>query len=653
MPNRRRFAVVVMPLFALLAAFLAGWGVAAAQAPDPLTLTITAERSECTADTLNPVRWTISGGTAPYTLTVAGQSVDPTAESVNVTCGSLPEGASTAPGTFTATVTGANGAQATASAAYTIVPPLPAPAAVYSASNRTFIGLDWDRVDAAGPVPALGAECPCPLYLLRWRVAGTDAWTTDLHPDRQVHTGQAAAGRLLLDLIEGTTYELAVATLRDAIEQDTPAALTWSAPVTMHTLAPPTGVQATATHDTITVTWDPQPGARSFSVSVWGPDGSAFQQFRPDGDAPHQVVFRHLPPETEYTVEVSVPVGYDSPRTEITVSTTAPPEDWTPLPRGPQNVRTSVTYDSITVRWDPPFPEADDYYQIWLHPRTERYGSFSESSQRGSASGGVTEYTFRGLGSDSTYEVSVRHSGVVYKEVELTVTTATWLPPPAETPSLPYTRFDRKGRALSPGSYAFLDRMGQPVTTYEALRDGTTMGLRIHLVDADGAPRDDSFGAAAVGDIFEWRQAEDCWVRYQVTWLLPDPPGNVPRKHFAIRWVTYAGAGCSGVVAPDVAVRIQWHPAPVVSGSVTSPVHHGLFVLHPPDWEGDLPEQVEITLPEPPEGAPPTRSDDDSLWPTRDVSPWSGSTRYGATRSCRRVGPWDGHERRTTVREYS
>ena len=65
MPDRRRFAVVVTPLLALLAAMLLGWSVAAAQAPDPLTLTLTAERAECTAGTLNPVTWEISGGTPP------------------------------------------------------------------------------------------------------------------------------------------------------------------------------------------------------------------------------------------------------------------------------------------------------------------------------------------------------------------------------------------------------------------------------------------------------------------------------------------------------------------------------------------------------------------------------------------------------------
>ena len=41
----------------------------------------------------------------------------------------------------------------------------------------------------------------------------------------------------------------------------------------------------------------------------------------------------------------------------------------------------------------------------------------------------------------------------------------------------------------------------------------------------------------AAGDIVEWRVADDCWVRYEVTSLLPDPPATAPRKHLAVEWV--------------------------------------------------------------------------------------------------------------------
>ena len=53
--------------------------------------------------------------------------MDADAESATVTCGALPEGTTEAPGTITAVVTDAAGVTAAASAAYTIVPPLPAP----------------------------------------------------------------------------------------------------------------------------------------------------------------------------------------------------------------------------------------------------------------------------------------------------------------------------------------------------------------------------------------------------------------------------------------------------------------------------------------------------------------------------------------------
>ena len=67
------------------------------------------------------------------------------------------------------------------------------------------------------------------------------------------------------------------------------------------TIAPATGVRAVATHDTVTVTWDPQPAARAFWVSVDGPRGRGGDSasFSADGDAPHRVVFRHLPPGCE------------------------------------------------------------------------------------------------------------------------------------------------------------------------------------------------------------------------------------------------------------------------------------------------------------------------------------------------------------------
>ena len=168
MPNRRRLAAVAAPLLGLLAALLLGWSVAVAQAPEPFSLTVTAGRSECTAGTLNPVTWEISGGTLPYTLTLPPYTVfdasdNAYAAGIPVPCGDLPEGASTAPTTFMAVVTDARGATATASTVYTIVPPLPAPTGLrLDAAVRYGVWLVWDAVDGAG------SQSPFDQYLFQY-----------------------------------------------------------------------------------------------------------------------------------------------------------------------------------------------------------------------------------------------------------------------------------------------------------------------------------------------------------------------------------------------------------------------------------------------------------------------------------------------------
>ena len=386
----------------------------------PLVLTLTAERTQCTEATLNPVTWTIAGGAPPYTLAVAGETVDAGADSANATCGAIPHDGiglppTQAPGTIPATVTDATGAPATASAAYTIVAPLPAPSGLGYYAQRTDVSLWWGRVAGAGPVPSFG-DCPCPLYLLRWRPTGTTTWTGLVVPDR-AFPGRASVQYLLDDIREGTTYELEVAALRDKIEQETRAALRWSVAATFTTVAPATGVLAVATHNTITVTWDPQPAAKYFSIGLRGAGGGVSQSFTPAGSTPHQVVFRHLPPETEYTVRVGVPAAEQTPVTEVTVNTTAPPAGWTPLPRGPQNLRTAVTHNSVTVNWDAPHMGANDVYHVWLHPTSRG------RSQRTTVHSGVTTHTFAGLEPAAGYSISVTHADIVVKEVETSVTT--------------------------------------------------------------------------------------------------------------------------------------------------------------------------------------------------------------------------------------
>ena len=166
---------------------------------------------------------------------------------------------------------------------------------------------------------------------------------------------------------------------------------------------------------------------------------------------------------------------------------------------------------------------------------------------------------------------------------------------PAETPSATafrYDTFDTTGAVAEPGSYAFLADPADTtsaVSTYEALRDGTTTALLIHKSDAHGASQAALYDAVEAGDLFEWHEADDCFVRYKVTEVKPDPAGAVPRKLLAVEWMTYAFTGCSGAVSANAPATVDWRELPVLGGaSLHVPIVHGTAQLVPPDWAGSV-----------------------------------------------------------------
>ena len=162
-----------------------------------------------------------------------------------------------------------------------------------------------------------------------------------------------------------------------------------------------------------------------------------------------------------------------------------------------------------------------------------------------------------------------------------------------KTTTLRYNAYDAAGEAATPGSYAFLtdtDGATSAVAAYEDLRNGTTKRLLIHKADAQGVSQAPLYDAIATGDFFEWRKADDCWVRYRVTEVRPNPPGGAaPRKLLAVEWTTYAFTGCTGAITPDAAAAFDWDPLPNLGGpSLTAPIRHGPFQIVPEDWEGQV-----------------------------------------------------------------
>ena len=130
-------------------------------------------------------------------------------------------------------------------------------------------------------------------------------------------------------------------------------------------------------------------------------------------------------------------------------------------------------------------------------------------------------------------------------------------------------------------------------------------------------------------DLFEWRQADDCWIRYQIE--TAPAAGTGAMRDFGIRWITYAPTGCSGAVPASAASTMKWRPPDAIqSPTLTSPVRHGQYLLIPTAWEGpmatgdkgDDPLRLAATLVEPQvDVAPPAgyRPSIDATSPTERV----------------------------------
>ena len=99
---------------------------------------------------------------------------------------------------------------------------------------------------------------------------------------------------------------------------------------------------------------------------------------------------------------------------------------------------------------------------------------------------------------------------------------------------LRYDRLDATGEVGEAGEWAILGADGAVLATWEGLRSEAAT-LRVHQTDAGGTSWAAEFGAVSEGDLFEWRKASDCWVRYLVTGAPVRPSGGlgalgVPRR---------------------------------------------------------------------------------------------------------------------------
>ena len=355
---------------------------------------------------------------------------------------------------FSASVTDSSSISdtATATTLVELAPPLPKPSYLFFLPEVGRVEAWWEQVKGAGsqfPPEAFEgyAAPPANAFLVRWRAHGTSAWRYVVgKPSRSsdaAHDWQRP-GRGI--------FEMQVAAMRHPLEETIPTALSWSDLLTYSEFVAPENVTVSATHDTVTVSWDRQPYTGYGYVSLTrGSTEWTEREFDDTAETGRwQVTFRHLPPDSEYEVEV-VKWTYEAEAgTVATVRTTAAPSDFQPLSRGARNVTTTVTHDripEITIRWDEPFAGAEPRYLLQV---------FEAATGAEVDWHWLTEkpfvYTARGkvgrLKPGTTYRIEILHLAIPGVRVSIEATTRTQ--PAALEPTYTLTVTAGAGGSVNP-----------------------------------------------------------------------------------------------------------------------------------------------------------------------------------------------------------
>ena len=122
--------------------------------PSHLALALESSRELCTAGTLTEISWSISGGSAPYALSVEDSAVDVSADNIRINCGALPTDSLTGEliarqtKTFHASVSDSRGVAASASVTVTLAAP------PYLAADTA---LRYETYDLTGTAASAGS----------------------------------------------------------------------------------------------------------------------------------------------------------------------------------------------------------------------------------------------------------------------------------------------------------------------------------------------------------------------------------------------------------------------------------------------------------------------------------------------------------------
>ena len=386
-----------------------------------LRFSLESSRQLCTEGTLTEIRWRGGGGAGNLWPHVNGRRVGASNHPVKVNCGLIPR---TADGEIDesqrdAVITGflldGRGTIKSASIRVPRAEALPAPEIFHLLSGRRGAGMAWREVPGAGTAQHLGH------YLIRWRTVPDGAWTYDeSREERQwvPDPGYAWGEPFGPDLQEGTAYEVTVAAMREAIERETPDALSWSSQRPFVTVSELENLTAISTHDSITVSWDAPAIGRRYRIRAIHANGSARKTAISVASGRQTITLDSLPFDTSFNVVVTDKTAAEEVESSLRIRTKLPPAGAVPLPTGPKNLQATSTHDSLTATWELPHPAALSEFRVALnYAGTSRWAIFPYIIQNS------TSHTIGDLLPNTLYDLEITHNGVVLEAATIQVKT--------------------------------------------------------------------------------------------------------------------------------------------------------------------------------------------------------------------------------------
>ena len=275
-----------------------------ARQPEPLELDVYAYPSMCPPAERGQaeVRWRISGGVRPYTVSIGdllGFETDRGHGFTIVECRTGPNGllqdikvsAMDARGQTTADIVGPDDVDRYAFEDEDPFSITFGPRSVH----RDRIWVTWEscreRYVAA----------------LRWRVAGTESWSYVLDFPLDHHAYAWRCSGMLDGLAPLTTYEYQLARYISAEQLRQPQHLRWSETQIVTTLGTPQELAVVRDGETVRVSWQRQPEAWAYVVGLRASGRSWWKRYEPRGESSETVYFYRVPGDLELRVELISP----------------------------------------------------------------------------------------------------------------------------------------------------------------------------------------------------------------------------------------------------------------------------------------------------------------------------------------------------------